>query len=261
MLDAADALGRRRDRPLPRRARPVRLPARRPGCAPSGRRSPRTTAADLGYGDPRGTPALRAALVGWLARSRGVRAEPDELIVVNGRRPGPGPAGAGAAGARDGTGSGSRTRARRGTRAQLASLGHATVRRSRWTRHGLDVAELPAPAWPAVVLTPAHQFPTGVVLAARPPPGRCSTGPRAGGLVIEDDYDAEHRYDRPPVAALQALAPDGVVHLGSVSKTLAPALRLGWLLAPARAARRAGRAQARGRTSPARRWASSRWPS
>jgi GntR family transcriptional regulator/MocR family aminotransferase len=92
------------------------------------------------------------------------------------------------------------------------------------------------------VVTPAHQFPTGVVLApdrrrelvawagaALPPgPGRLS-----GRLVIEDDYDAEHRYDRPPVPALRSLAPDHVVHLGSVSKSLAPAIRIGWLLAPA----------------------------
>ena len=83
-----------------------------------------------------------------------------------------------------------------------------------------------------MVVTPAHQFPTGVVLAADR--RRELIGwTRAGGLLIEDDYDAEHRYDRPPVAALQGMAPAGVAHLGSVSKTLAPALRLGWLLAPA----------------------------
>ena len=83
-----------------------------------------------------------------------------------------------------------------------------------------------------VVVTPAHQFPTGVVLAADRRRALADWA-RAGGLVIEDDYDAEHRYDRPPVAALQATVPDRVAHLGSVSKTLAPALRLGWLLAPA----------------------------
>ena len=83
----------------------------------------------------------------------------------------------------------------------------------------------------AVFVTPAHQYPTGVVLA---PPRRRALLQWAGdgGLVIEDDYDAEHRYDRAPVAALAALAPEHVVYLGSVSKTLAPALRLGWVVAP-----------------------------
>jgi GntR family transcriptional regulator/MocR family aminotransferase len=83
----------------------------------------------------------------------------------------------------------------------------------------------------AVFTTPAHQYPTGVVLA--PPRRRALLDwARDGGLVIEDDYDAEHRYDRAPVAALAALAPEHVVYLGSVSKTLAPALRLGWVVAP-----------------------------
>ena len=53
-----------------------------------------------------------------------------------------------------------------------------------------------------------------------------------GALVIEDDYDAEYRYDRTPVGALQGLAPDHVVYAGSVSKTLAPGIRLGWLVLP-----------------------------
>jgi GntR family transcriptional regulator / MocR family aminotransferase len=82
-----------------------------------------------------------------------------------------------------------------------------------------------------VLVTPAHQFPTGVVLA----PERRATlleWAGRGGLVMEDDYDAEYRYDRPPVGAVQGLAPERVVHAGSVSKTLAPALRLGWLVVP-----------------------------
>ena len=201
-----------------------------------------TTAADLGYGDPRGTPALRAALAGWLARTRGVRADPDEVIVVNGVAQGLAAAGAGAAGARRRRRSGSRTRARPAPAPSWAA-GACDVRPVPVDEHGLDVAALAGSGLAAVVATPAHQFPTGVVLAADRR-RELIDWTRAGGLVIEDDYDAEHRYDRPPVAALQALAPDGVAHLGSVSKTLAPALRLGWLLAPARAARRAGRAQA-----------------
>jgi GntR family transcriptional regulator / MocR family aminotransferase len=84
----------------------------------------------------------------------------------------------------------------------------------------------------AVLLTPAHQFPLGVVLA----PGRRAAlidwAARTGAFVLEDDYDAEYRYDRAPVGAVQGLAPQQVVYAGSVSKTLAPGLRLGWLAAP-----------------------------
>jgi len=83
----------------------------------------------------------------------------------------------------------------------------------------------------AALLTPAHQFPTGVVLS---PTRRRDllNWARAGGLVIEDDYDAEHRYDRTPVPALQASAPEHVAHTGSTSKTLAPEMRLGWRIPP-----------------------------
>ncbi|WP_375390147.1 aminotransferase class I/II-fold pyridoxal phosphate-dependent enzyme, partial [uncultured Amnibacterium sp.] len=85
----------------------------------------------------------------------------------------------------------------------------------------------------AALLTPAHQFPTGVVLA--PDRRRAfAEAARSGLLVVEDDYDGEFRYDREPVGALQALAPDDVVYAGTASKTLAPALRLGWVVLPAR---------------------------
>lgn len=84
---------------------------------------------------------------------------------------------------------------------------------------------------PAVLLTPAHQFPTGVVLGGRRRRElmRWAAG---GSLVIEDDYDAEHRYDRPPAPALRSMLADRVFHTGSVSKLLAPALRTGWILPP-----------------------------
>jgi len=96
---------------------------------------------------------------------------------------------------------------------------------------GCDVDAVARTGVGTVFTTPAHQYPTGVVLA--PPRRRALLDwARDGGLVIEDDYDAEHRYDRAPVAALAALAPEHVVYLGSVSKTLAPALRLGWVVAP-----------------------------
>ena len=189
-----------------------------------------TTAADLGYGDPRGTPALRAALAGWLARRRGVRAEPSEIIVVNGVAQGLAVL-MQALRARGTAAVGFEDPGSAGTRAQLRRWG-VDVRAVPVDAHGLDVAALAASGLPAVVATPAHQFPTGVVLAAERR-RELVDWTRSGGLVVEDDYDAEHRYDRPPVAALQAMAPDGVAYLGSVSKTLAPALRLGWLLVPA----------------------------
>ena len=88
----------------------------------------------------------------------------------------------------------------------------------------------------AILVTPAHQFPTGAVLA----PERRRALLAWGGIMLEDDYDSEYRYDRAPVGTLQRLAPDRVVYLGSASKTLAPALRLGWLVAPAGARERGG---------------------
>ena len=195
---------------------------------------------ELGYGDPRGLPALREALAGWLARTRGLRAHPDDILVVNG--------------VSQGLTLLARSLVSRGTnRIGFEDPGSYGAREHlrRWglepvpvpvDQDGLDVAALAGTGVDAVLVTPAHQFPTGVVLApdrrrglvawARAAP---SSGPDGvpGRLVIEDDYDAEHRYDRPPVPALRALAPDHVVHLGSVSKSLAPAIRIGWLLAPA----------------------------
>ncbi len=82
----------------------------------------------------------------------------------------------------------------------------------------------------AVLLTPAHQFPLGVTLHPR----RRREAADWGGVVIEDDYDGEFRYDRQPVGALQTLAPDHVIYAGTASKSLAPSLRLGWLVVPPR---------------------------
>jgi GntR family transcriptional regulator/MocR family aminotransferase len=84
----------------------------------------------------------------------------------------------------------------------------------------------------AVLLTPAHQFPVGVPLSARRRAEVVEWARDAGAIVIEDDYDGEFRYDRHPLGALQALAPDRIVYAGTASKTLAPGLRLGWLVVP-----------------------------
>ena len=109
--------------------------------------------------------------------------------------------------------------------ATIRSAGPGGRRACRSTSTGIGSDALDADA---VLVTPAHQFPTGAVLA----PERRRALLAWGGIVIEDDYDSEYRYDRAPVGTLQRLAPDRVVYLGTASKTLAPALRLGWLLAP-----------------------------
>ncbi|WP_033435062.1 MocR-like pyridoxine biosynthesis transcription factor PdxR [Saccharothrix syringae] len=189
------------------------------------------SSADFGYGDPRGAPAFRLAVATWLARNRGVLVDPDEVVIVAGvaqalallarvlRADGvdriavedPGSLGA---------------------RTQLASW-DVEVDPVPVDADGIRVDALRAGGASAVLLTPAHQFPTGVVLGG----GRRRELVRwadEGGLVIEDDYDAEHRYDRPPVPALRSLRAERVCYSGSVSKLLAPALRTGWLLVPHR---------------------------
>lgn len=99
---------------------------------------------------------------------------------------------------------------------------------------GVRVDALADTGAPAVLLTPAHQFPTGVVLSGARRRELMAWATGSGGLIIEDDYDAEHRYDRPPVPALRSILPEHVCHAGSVSKLLAPALRIGWVVAPPR---------------------------
>jgi GntR family transcriptional regulator / MocR family aminotransferase len=186
-----------------------------------------TPPATFGYPDARGSLRLRVALAGYLRRVRGVLVEPDAIVVC--------------AGATQGLALLARALTRAGVkeiavenpglpphRAVLAYAG-MRVRGVSVDAEGLRVGELPAPV---VLCTPAHQCPTGVVLS---PARRAAllAWARAGGTVIEDDYDAEFRYDRAPLGALQGLAPDRVVYLGTASKTLSPALRLGWLALPA----------------------------
>ncbi len=98
--------------------------------------------------------------------------------------------------------------------------------------HGLQAGELARTAARAVLLTPAHQFPTGVVLAPQRRRDLLDWAAAADALIVEDDYDAEYRYDRAPVPALHASAPGLVAYAGSKSKTLAPGMRLGWLIPP-----------------------------
>jgi GntR family transcriptional regulator / MocR family aminotransferase len=184
--------------------------------------------ADLGYGNPRGSQWLRTELTGWLARTRGLRADPDDIIIVTGV------AQALALLARvlrdlgeiavEDPGS-------RGARDELAYWGLRPVPVP-VDEHGLRVDALGGLR--AVLLTPTHQFPTGVVLAPQRRRDLLDWAAGADALVVEDDYDAEYRYDRAPVPALQASAPGLVAYAGSTSKTLAPGMRLGWLIPPSR---------------------------
>lgn len=181
----------------------------------------------LDYGDPGGVPELREELAGYLRRVRAADVRPENLVIVGGvaqglslvlhvltqQRPI-------RLAVEDPT-----------SHRQVPLLRRAGARLVPVPvdEHGLDVRRL---SGDAVLVTPAHQYPTGVVLS---PPRRAAlmewayAGDRA---ILEDDYDAEFRFDRDPVGCLQGLAPDRVILSGSVSKALAPGLRLGWVAAP-----------------------------
>lgn len=184
----------------------------------------------LGYGDPRGSVELRGALVDYLGRVRGVVAAPGRVVIVQGF-----------------------TQAVDITFRALAAGGARRIaledpsHDEQWTsahRAGLQTAPVPVDGdgivvselarleVDAVVLTPAHQFPTGVVLAPARRRALLAWAAARSALIVEDDYDSEFRYDRAPVGTLQGLEPSRVVYLGTASKTLAPALRLGWAVVP-----------------------------
>jgi GntR family transcriptional regulator/MocR family aminotransferase len=181
----------------------------------------------FGYVAPQGLPTARAAVADYLRRTRGVLADPQHIVLCSGA-----------------------TQAIALLASVLPSETVAMEDPGFWVhrmvlRHngidsipvpvdddGLDVAALADSGATTVLATPAHQSPTGVVLSAARRTELVQWA-RAGHLVIEDDYDAEYRYDRAPVGALQGIAPDRVVYVGSTSKTLAPGLRIGWMVLPA----------------------------
>jgi GntR family transcriptional regulator / MocR family aminotransferase len=187
----------------------------------------------FGYGDACGRPELRAALAAYLARVRGVRAAPDQIVICSGF-----------------------TQALALLCRVLAASGIADVaaevyghqhHRNVIAAQGLSCRPLPVdengaviaaadefPGAGALLLTPSHQFPLGVPLAPARRGQAVAWAARTGRIVIEDDYDGEFRYDRRSIGAMQALAPEHVVYAGTASKTLAPAVRLAWLVLPAR---------------------------
>ncbi|MFI1399518.1 PLP-dependent aminotransferase family protein [Streptomyces sp. NPDC020681] len=178
----------------------------------------------FGPGDPRGRAELREALAGYLARVRGVRTEPGRIVVCSGV--------AHALRLLAQVVGGRWAVEAYGLpfhRGLLTGAGVATVALP-VDQDGARVGELAKER--AVLLTPAHQFPTGGPLH----PGRRAAvvdwARTSGGLVLEDDYDGEFRYDRRPVGAVQSLDPGRVVLMGSVSKSLSPTLRIGWMVLP-----------------------------
>jgi GntR family transcriptional regulator/MocR family aminotransferase len=186
--------------------------------------------AALSYGSRRGLRQLRLALADYLGRVRAVVAEPERVFI--------------SASATQGMELVWHTLRERGAR-------RVAVEDPTWSaipqavaqagleplpvavdEHGLDVGALGSIDADAVVLSPAHQYPMGTVLAPERRSEVIAWARRNGRLIVEDDYDAEYRYDREPIASLQGLAPDCVAYVGTVSKTLAPGVRLGWVLVP-----------------------------
>ena len=188
-------------------------------------------AATVGYGDPAGTEELRSVLASYLRRVRAADVGMRQVVVCGGFA--------------QGLSLLLGALADRGVRRvafedpgydrsieETARLGHVTAMPVRVDDSGIDVEAVAAADVQAVVVTPAHQWPTGTVLAPERRRQLVAWARDTGAVLAEDDYDAEFRYDREPVGSLQGLAPDRVVTIGTVSKSLAPALRLGWLLCP-----------------------------
>ena len=188
------------------------------------------TDVDLGYGDPLGVDVLRSALADYLGRVRGVVTDPARVIVTCGYWQGLGlvcraltDRGAKRIALEDPSNPEDRVIA---ARAGLEPVPIGV------DADGLRVDELEPAQADAVILTPAHQHPTGVVLSGERRTALLAWLRERDAIAIEDDYDAEYRYDRAAVGALQGLEPDRIVYAGTASKTLAPALRLGWLVVP-----------------------------
>jgi GntR family transcriptional regulator / MocR family aminotransferase len=184
----------------------------------------------LTYPDTRGAGPLRRALSAYLGRVRGVATAPDRILVCGGFTQGLtlvcralGRAGARSVAVEEPCFSLHREAI------ALTGLDPVPVAAD---ERGIDPAALDGHDVAAVVVAPAHSYPTGATLDLRRRRALVAWAHRSDALIVEDDYDAEFRYDRLPIGALQGLAPDRVVYVGCASKTLSPALRLGWVAAP-----------------------------
>lgn len=187
--------------------------------------------AELGYGDPRGIESARAVLAGYLRRVRGAAVDERQMFVC--------------VGFGQGINLMVRVFARAGGRSVAiedpGDVDHVAIAERAGLvaipipvdDRGIDVDALATCGARLVVLTPTHQHPTGVALAPERRQALARWAQENDAIIVEDDYDAEFRYDRSPVGALQSLAPDRVALVGTVSKSLAPALRLGWVVCPA----------------------------
>jgi GntR family transcriptional regulator/MocR family aminotransferase len=184
----------------------------------------------VGYPDPRGVPGLRQALADYLGRVRGVAAEPEQMLVCSGF---------------------SQAFSLLCRWLQERGVERVALEDPGWHRHrlaveqaglevvpipvdgdGLRVDELERSGAGVVLVTPGHQFPTGCVLGSERRAALVDWAERGERLVVEDDYDSELRYDRGGVGALQGLAPERIVYVGSASKRLTPGMRLGWMQLP-----------------------------
>ncbi len=184
----------------------------------------------VGYVDPRGVPELREALASYLGRVRGAVADPEHMLVCTGFM--------------QGFSLLCRWLVQQGVeRIALEDPGWH-VHRLAVEQAGLEAVPIPvdeqglrvdallAADVSAVLVTPAHQFPTGVVLSRERRAALIEWAEDGDRLIVEDDFDGEFRYDRIAVGALQGLAPERVVYIGSASKRLVPGMRLGWVLMP-----------------------------
>ncbi|MEM5316762.1 PLP-dependent aminotransferase family protein [Paraburkholderia sp. JHI869] len=191
---------------------------------------------DLGYGDSAGMPALRQAIAQYVRVSRGVRCQPEQVFVT------------------DGTQSSldlcARLFADHGERAWIENPGYLGARVA-FAAAGLQLVPMSVDAagmaarpedWrerpPRLVyLTPSHQYPLGCVLSLERRLALIEQARACGAWIVEDDYDSELRHDGPPLPSIQGLADDTpVIYLGTFSKTLFPALRIGFMIVPQRVA-------------------------